>query len=212
MSESGPIFEAAEIRERLAGTVMPVNPAIPVMPDDGDKWPGDFVARSARGLTPAGVLIPLMERDHGLSVLLTERSSQLKLHAGQVSFPGGRMESGDLDIRATALRETHEEVGIPPDAVDVAGFLAPSPTVTGYSVTPVVGLIREAVPIIVDPSEVETAFEVPLEFLMDGRNQQDSMREFEGVMLKIVEFHFGGHRIWGATATMLLQLRKILIK
>ena len=212
MSESGPIFEADEIRERLAGTIMPVNPAIPVMPDDSDKWPGDFVARAARGLTPAGVLIPVMERDHGLSVLLTERSSQLKLHAGQVSFPGGRMESGDLDIRATALRETHEEVGIPPDAVDVAGFLAPSPTVTGYSVTPVVGLIREAVPIIVDPSEVETAFEVPLEFLMDGRNQQDSMREFEGVMLKIVEFHFGGHRIWGATATMLLQLRNILTK
>ena len=160
----------------------------------------------------AAASVPVLDRSGDLSVLLTERSSQLKLHAGQVSFPGGRMESGDSDITATALRETHEEVGIPPEAVDIAGFLPPSPTVTGYSVTPVVGLVSGRVSIVVDRSEVDSVFEVPMSFLLDKSNQRDSMREFDGAMLRIVEFHFDGHRIWGATATMLVQLRKILLK
>jgi 8-oxo-dGTP pyrophosphatase MutT (NUDIX family) len=110
------------------------------------------------------------------------------------------------------LREAHEEVGIHPGLVEIAGYLDPSPTVTGYAVTPVIGLIGSSVSIEIDPVEVEAAFEVPLEFLLDKDNQGHSKREFEGVMLNIVEFNYDGRRIWGATASMLLQLRQLLIK
>ena len=182
------------------------------MPDVSANWPAPFLKKAATGLKAAGVLIPIIEREAGLSVLLTQRSPELRLHAGQVSFPGGRMEEADSDILQTALRETHEEVGIHPDRVEVAGYLDPSPTVTGYAVTPVVGIIGPQVSITVDPIEVEAAFEVPLDFLLSERNQAYSTREFEGVQLTIVEFNFGGRRIWGATATMLVQLRKKLIK
>lgn len=211
MTSIADLFGAGHIRSRLAGTRMPDNPAIPELPADASRWPAEFVRRAASGLTPAGVLIPLIERRDGLSVLLTQRSAALKLHAGQVSFPGGRMESCDRDIAETALREAHEEVGIDPRLVSVAGYLPPSPTVTGYSVTPVVGLVAEKVAIQIDPTEVDVAFEVPLEFLMEQGNQQYSEREFEGVMLKIVEFRYQDRRIWGATASMLVQLRKFII-
>ena len=157
------------------------------------------------------MLVPIIERANSLSVLLTQRSAALRLHAGQVSFPGGRMEDADQDIMATALRETHEEVGIAPEWVEIVGYLPPSPTVTGYSVTPVIGLLAGDVEITIDPGEVEAAFEVPLEFLMDSTNEQHSMRTYEGVEMPIVEFHHSGRRVWGATAMMLIQLRKILI-
>jgi 8-oxo-dGTP pyrophosphatase MutT (NUDIX family) len=182
------------------------------MPEASANWPAPFLKKAAEGLKAAGVLIPIIEREAGLSVLLTQRSTELRLHAGQVSFPGGRMEEADPDILATALRETHEEVGIHPDLVEIAGYLDPSPTVTGYAVTPVVGIIGPQVSITVDPIEVEAAFEVPLEFLLNERNQSYSTREFEGVQLTIVEFNFAGRRIWGATAMMLVELRKKLIK
>jgi len=191
---------------------MPDDPTRPVMPSDTGRWPASFLERVAKGLKPAGVLIPLIDRQEGVSVLLTQRSSALRVHAGQVSFPGGGMESADNDIRVTALREAHEEVGIAPAWVEVAGFLDPSPTVSGYAVTPVVGLIKPQVVVTVDPAEVEAAFEVPLAFLLDEGNEQYSTREFEGAMLSIVEFNYADRRIWGATAMMLQQLRKILIK
>ena len=204
-------ISVAHIRQRLAGTRMPTDPTTPVISEVSPRWPASFLKKIAGGLKPAGVLIPLIDREAGLSVLLTQRSSELRLHAGQVSFPGGRMEQADSDISATALRETHEEVGIPPESVEIAGYLDPSPTVTGYTVTPVVGVIGPKVPISIDPSEVEAAFEVPLEFLMDEGNQAHSTREFDGVRLAILEFNYADRRIWGATATMLLQLRKMLI-
>ena len=182
------------------------------MPGDSDSWPAKFLEQASTGLRAAGVLVPIIDRQSGLTVLLTQRSSELRVHAGQVSFPGGRMEESDSDIVATALRETHEEVGIYPDSVEIVGYLDPSPTVTGYAVTPVVGLIGSSVSIDVDPREVEAAFEVPLAFLLDEDNQGHSQREFDGVMLNIVEFNYSGRRIWGATASMLLQLRQILIK
>lgn len=190
---------------------MPADPAKPVMPTVIPPWPASLLQKIAGGLKPAGVLIPIIDRKTGLSVLLTQRSSELRLHAGQVSFPGGRMEPGDVDISATALRETHEEVGIPPQAVRIAGYLDPLPTVTGYSVTPVIGILGASVSVCIDPGEVEAAFEVPLEFLMNEANQTHSSREFEGLRLAVVEFNHAGRRIWGATATMLLQLRKYLV-
>ena len=205
-------FSTAEIRRSFSGTRLPLDPTRPVMPRESERWPEKFLERASHGLTAAGVLVPLIDRQAGLTVLLTQRSSRLRIHAGQVSFPGGRMEESDRDIEATALREAHEEVGIHPGSVEIAGYLDPSPTVTGYAVTPVIGLVEASVSIVIDPVEVDTAFEVPLDFLMDESNQGHSTREFEGVTLNIVEFNYAGHRIWGATATMLLQLRKRLIE
>ena len=162
-------------------------------------------------LTPAGVLVPLLRRPAGLSMLLTQRASHLKNHAGQVSFPGGRMESHDRDVRAAALRETYEEVGIEPARVDVIGYLRSMPTITGFAVTPVVGLVSNDVNLQIDRTEVEYAFEVPLEHLLDKRNDRYMDREYEGHKFSLVEFHYEGERIWGATAYMILALRKFLL-
>jgi 8-oxo-dGTP pyrophosphatase MutT (NUDIX family) len=211
MSDADSPLTAARVRERLSATCLPDDPTRATLPSASPRWPADFLARAARGLTPAGVLIPLIDRDDALSVLLTRRSAALKLHAGQVSFPGGRMETGDRDIEATALRETEEEIGIAPRHIEIAGYLPPSPTVTGYSVTPVVGLLQGGIRIEIDRREVDAAFEVPLDFLMAEANQRHTTRRFQGVEMPIVEFHYAGHRVWGATATMLIQLRKLLI-
>lgn len=156
---------AGHIRTRMAGTQLPVNPLDVVMPPGSNSWPAGLRRKMCEDLKPAGVLIPIVEHADRLSVLLTQRSAALKHHAGQVSFPGGRMESVDADITETALRETHEEVGIRPEQVDVAGFLPPMLTVTGYAVTPIVGLLAPGISLTLDEREVELAFEVPLSFL-----------------------------------------------
>ena len=182
------------------------------MPAAAERWPTFTRERILRSLRPAGVLIPVMERVPGLSVLLTQRSADLKHHAGQVSFPGGRMEEHDADVVQAALRETHEEVGIPPQAVSVIGYLPPMPTVTGYAVTPVVGLVKHDVAMRIDRTEVEYAFEVPLEFLLDRRNERALEREYCGQRIPTVEFHYEGARIWGATAHILIELRKMILK
>jgi 8-oxo-dGTP pyrophosphatase MutT (NUDIX family) len=181
------------------------------MPSGLKRWPHALRERLTGTLTAAGVLVPVMERPDGLSVLLTQRAADLKHHAGQVSFPGGRMEAHDEDVRAAALRETHEEVGIEPQFVDVIGYLRSMPTITGFAVTPVVGLIRDEVDLIVDRTEVDYAFEVPLEFLLDAGNDRLCDREYEGRQFRLVEFHYGDERIWGATAYMLLAFRKYLL-
>ena len=162
-------------------------------------------------LRPAGVLVPIIERPSGLTVLLTQRASHLKHHAAQASFPGGRMEEFDDDVRATALRETHEEVGIEPSEVDVIGYLRTLPTITGFAVTPVVGVIREDIELIVDRTEVEYAFEVPLDFLLDKANDEVVDRDWNGRRFRVKEFHYGGERVWGATAYMLLAFREFVL-
>lgn len=202
----------ATLRESLAGTRLPVDPTDVTMPPGSDAWPADMREALTKSLRPAGVLIPVIEREAGLTVLLTRRSAELKHHAGQISFPGGRMEEFDKDVQATALRETHEEVGIPPENVDVIGYLEPMPTVTGYAVTPVIGLVDIPESLNIDRNEVECVFEVPLEFLLDKRNATASERDFRGRKIAIVEFQFEEHRIWGATAYMLIGLREKLIK
>lgn len=202
---------AGHIRERMAGTRVPDDPLAVDMPPRSHEWPDELRRMMCEDLKPAGVLIPIFDYTEGLAVLLTQRSPDLKNHAGQVSFPGGRMESSDADITATALRETHEEVGIRPDQVDVAGFLHPMLTVTGYAVTPVVGLVQSNVSLTLDESEVQHAFEVPLSFLLDESNQQFSERELHGVTVPIVEFNYSEQRIWGATANILVALRRLLL-
>lgn len=190
---------------------MPADPASIVLPGDGDQWQSALRENSLAPLTPAGVLVPLFERrDTGISLLLTRRAADLKHHAGQVSFPGGRMEAGDADIAATALRETYEEVGIPSERIAVIGYLMPMPTITGYAVTPVVGLVDDSAEILPDTREVETAFEVPLAFLLDPANQRIVMRELNGCRVPMAEYHYAGERIWGATAFIIIQLIKAL--
>ena len=182
------------------------------MPPGSERWPRPMRDQLSASLKPAGVLIPVMERTTELSVLLTQRSADLKHHAGQVSFPGGRMEEHDEDVRATALRETREEVGIESEHVSIIGFLDAMPTITGYAVTPVVGLVSDTASLVIDRTEVEYTFEVPLDFVLDESNDQLVEREFHGRRFRMVEFHYEQKRIWGATAQMLLTFRKLLKK
>lgn len=200
------------LRERFAETRLPEDPLDVTMPAGSERWPAEMRDQLAATLKPAGVLIPVIERTASLSVLLTQRSAALKHHAGQVSFPGGRMEDHDRDVSVTALRETYEEVGIAPHHVSVIGYLGPMPTITGYAVTPVIGLVSEAADLVIDRTEVEFAFEVPLEFLLDEDNDRLVERRFHGRSIPMLEFHYEDQRIWGATAQMLLMFRKYLRK
>ena len=183
-----------------------------VVPRGVYSWPEGMLDKVASTLKPAGVLIPVREHDAGLSVLLTQRAADLKHHAGQVSFPGGRMEEADADIEVTALRETREEIGIHERHVSIVGYLETMPTVTGYAVTPVVGLVDGGVALEIDRTEVEFAFEVPLDFLADTANHRLVARQWQGLSFSMVEFHYEGHRIWGATAQMLLRFINIIKK
>jgi 8-oxo-dGTP pyrophosphatase MutT (NUDIX family) len=170
---------------------------------------------------PASVLVPLVMRDEP-TVLLTQRTSQLKKHAGQISFPGGRSEPSDFDAVATALREAQEEVGLHPDRVQVLGTMPTYTTGTGYVVTPVVGLI-EAAPheiqrlnLQADPGEVDEIFEVPLRFLMDPSHHQRRAFAVPGSRVEFFAMPWTSpeldreYFIWGATAAMLRNLYRFL--
>ena len=161
-------------------------------------------------LTPAAVLVPLVERSGGDAVVLTRRADHLTDHPGQISLPGGRVDPQDAGPLAAALREFREELGAQPPHVDVAGFLPPQAVVTGFIVTPVVGFISAEASFQPDPVEVAEVFEVPLAFLLDPAQALAGTREFRGVRLPMVEFHFGERRIWGATAQILLSLVKTI--
>lgn len=188
------------IERRLRGTAPPPDPvaaALAALPDDV------VAAWFARPLIPAAVLLPLVARGDELAVLLTRRTPHLKDHPGQISFPGGRSEPGDTAAVDTALRELHEETGIGPEQVTVAGYLEPLAVVTGFAVTPVVGFVAGEYTLRLDPVEVEEAFEVPLEFLLDARNRVATLRRVRGVEARFCEYRYAGRRIWGATAMML---------
>lgn len=203
---------ARHLRDRLAATRKPADPLDVIAPRGTYSWPAGMIEKIASTLKPAGVLIPVRQHSSGLSILLTQRSADLKHHAGQVSFPGGRMEEEDADIEATALRETREEIGVDEEQVAIIGYLETMPTVSGYAVTPVVGLVDGAVELTVDTTEVEYTFEVPLSFLTDDRNHRLVEREWQGLSFSMVEFHYDGKRIWGATAQMLLRFINLINK
>ncbi|MFN0023389.1 MAG: CoA pyrophosphatase [Parvularculaceae bacterium] len=158
----------------------------------------------------AAVLVPIIDRADGPTVLLTVRSSQLASHAGQISFPGGRVDDGDADRIATALREAHEEVGIPPAAVDVLGALGVHHGGLGFAVTPVVGIVDARAPIAANPHEVAEIFEAPLAWFADLANHTTEEREHQGVAYRMFAAPYGGFHIWGLTAGILRSLAETL--
>ena len=172
---------------------------------DGFRLPGrDGVT------TPAAVLVPVVNRPEGLTLLLTQRSADLPDHPGQISFPGGRVEPGDATFADAALRETAEEVGLAANRIEVLGELATYETVTGYRVTPIVGWVEPPFTLTPDPLEVAEAFEVPLAFVLDPANQQRQFRMLGELRRDFWAIPWRDRYIWGATAAMLLILDRTL--
>ncbi|HSM96688.1 MAG TPA: CoA pyrophosphatase [Rhizomicrobium sp.] len=155
-------------------------------------------------LTPAAVLMPIINKPVP-TVLLTQRTETLSRHAGQVSFPGGRVDDADQSPLAAALRETHEETGITADFITVAGYMEGYETGTGFAILPVVGIVREGFTLMPNPAEVHDIFEVPLAFLLDPKNRQRQSREWQGRKREFYAFNYGSHYIWGATAAILVN-------
>jgi len=186
--------EAAALREATRG--------------DHDLNPG--MTPPSTALRPAAVLVPIVDRPEGMSVLLTQRTPHLTAHAGQISFPGGRIEEGDPDATAAALRETEEEVGLSRDHIAVIGRLDTYVTGTGFEITPIVGIVRTPFPLTIDPFEVAEVFEVPLSFVLDSRNHRRMTREFENRTRVFFVLPYEGRNIWGATAGMLVNLAEVL--
>jgi 8-oxo-dGTP pyrophosphatase MutT (NUDIX family) len=170
----------------------------------------ELAALVAEPAQQAAVLLPVIERTGGPSLLLTERSPELRHHPGQVSFPGGRIEPTDASPTDAALREAHEEVGLEPAAVDVLGTLGRFVTGTGFAVTPVVGLVTGPFDPRPDPAEVSDVFEVPLEFLAALKNRRTDERERFATRFLMYEYDYRGKRIWGATATIIVAFLDLL--
>jgi 8-oxo-dGTP pyrophosphatase MutT (NUDIX family) len=158
---------------------------------------------------PASVLVPLVDRAEGVTVLLTQRTADKTSHAGQIAFPGGRREAGE-DAVSTALRETEEEVGIPRRFVDVLGAIDLYRTGTGFEITPVVGIVTPGFTIRAQTREVADVFEVPLAHFLDEVNHQIGSREYQGRQRRYYAMPYGDRYIWGATAGMLKNLYFIL--
>ena len=161
-------------------------------------------------LRPAAVLVPVLRRPDGLTVLLTRRAETLRSHKGQISFPGGRRDDEDLSLAACALREAQEEVGLPLANSEVIGYLDDYPTITRYRVTPVVALVTPPERFLTDPGEVAEIFEVPLSHLLSADAYERKAFTRSGLNVPFFEINHGPWRIWGATAGMLWNLcRKV---
>jgi 8-oxo-dGTP pyrophosphatase MutT (NUDIX family) len=224
------------IRDPQAVPVVAVDSHLPAVPAQGltaravrerfaqrrpwqPEFEGDGRRFEDRLLLPAAVLVPLVERDGALHVLLTQRTAHLRDHAGQISFPGGRTEADDADAVATALREAQEEIGLEREHVEVVGALPVYTTITAFEVTPVVALVRPDFTLALDTFEVAEAFEVPLSFLMTPAHHQRHEVTVEGLRRHFLSMPWttiddGGaarrYFIWGATAAMLRNLYRFL--
>lgn len=159
--------------------------------------------------TEAAVLVAVTDRARP-GIILTQRTDQLKRHAGQVAFPGGRIDPGDVSPEAAALREAMEEIALDPAQVDLVGAADRYRTVTGFQVTPVLGVVPPDLPLSPAPGEVSAIFEVPLDFLFDDTNHQEVSVEWQGRMRHYYEFFWEDRRIWGATAAMIVNLSRRL--
>ncbi|MGB4911508.1 MAG: CoA pyrophosphatase [Candidatus Dechloromonas phosphoritropha] len=178
-----------------------------------DPASGNFVQEAGdefTELTPAAVLFPIVQRAGGQTVLLTQRTAHLRDHAGQISFPGGRIEAGDPSPVHAALRETEEEVGLAREHVEILGFLPEYHTGTGFRVTPVVALVTPPFVLVPDPFEVAEVFEVPLAFLLDPANHQRHSLYYRGALRHFFAMPYRNYFIWGATAGMIRSLSERL--
>ncbi|HEX2010656.1 MAG TPA: CoA pyrophosphatase [Roseateles sp.] len=190
----------------------------PEISGDGGRGSSAWAQRAPAA---AAVLVPLVMHDSGTTLLLTRRTAHLRDHAGQISFPGGRVEPEDEGVIATALRETEEEIGLAREHIDIIGQLPIYTTVTAFEVSPVVALVRPGFDLTLDAFEVDEAFEVPLEFLMNPANHQRHLFSWEGGERQFLSMPWiardpqeGGapreYFIWGATAAMLRNLYRFL--
>jgi 8-oxo-dGTP pyrophosphatase MutT (NUDIX family) len=200
----------ARIRERLAGTRARHD-------EDSVLLPGLTLEQSRQyrewfpaNPIPAAVLVPLIVRGDGLTVLLTQRATQLKHHAGQISFPGGRIEASDGDPVRAALREAKEEIGLDARYVSVTGFLPDHLVTTGYRVTPVVAFLSAGFELLLDATEVQDTFEVPLAYVFEPGNRRSRRRRMGDTEIEICDIPYRDWNIWGATAGMLVTLQRIV--
>jgi 8-oxo-dGTP pyrophosphatase MutT (NUDIX family) len=163
-----------------------------------------------QGITPAAVLVAIVDRPDP-TVILTLRPETMRKHPGQISFPGGRVDPGDDGPIAAALREAEEEIGLPPGAVEIIGLADVYRTITGFEVTPVVGIVPPDLPLSPHPDEVAAMFEAPLHYLLDPAHQAVRTAEFRGRERSYYEIDYQGRRIWGATAAMIVNLSRRLV-
>lgn len=197
------------LRQVLAGSAETPRPVARLdLPFKLDRF---ITPQAVAGLRPAAVLVPVLDHAHGAAILLTRRAETLRQHKGQISFPGGRRDDSDVSLAAAALREAQEEVGLDPATVSILGFLDDYPTLTGYRITPVVGLVRQAFTPVIDPGEVAETFELPLAVLLAEKSFERKMLSREGFNVPFMELNHAGHRIWGATAGMLWNLRQKIL-
>lgn len=209
---------ASEIMPRIdfferARAVLALDPPQGITDPDSLPLRGDHDAdplvkamAAVRPIKPAAVLIAVIDRDEPM-VLLTQRTAHLKQHAGQIAFPGGKIEATDATPLAAALREADEEVGLAASAVEPLGYLDVYMTTLGYRIVPVVARVRPGFTLTLNPGEVEDAFEVPLSFMMEVSNHQTHSREWQGMMRSYYAIPFGERYIWGVTAGIFRSLR-----